>query len=273
MSLGRAARYLTRPLAALVLSGLVATAASKGAVRAQTRPPVTFNRDVAPILYGNCTTCHRPGESAPFSLLTYSDAKQRAGLIAAVTTSHLMPPWQPESAEGEFSGERRLDFAEIDLLRRWVEDGLQEGNPEDRPAVPSFTNGWQLGVPDLVVSMPIPFGVPADGPDVFRNFVLPIPLNARRYVRALEFRPGNARVLHHARILLDDTSEVRRLAAKETVPGFPGMEVSLEAAGFEPDSHFLFWKPSTPAVVEPVGLAWRLEPATRKLPASPRLEG
>src|SRR5207342_409901 len=95
MSLGRAAGYLTRPLATFALAGLVAAAASQGAVRAQAPPPVTFNRDVAPILYANCTTCHRPGESAPFSLLTYGDAKQRAGLISAVTTSHVMPPWQP----------------------------------------------------------------------------------------------------------------------------------------------------------------------------------
>ena len=128
MPLGRATGYLTRPLAALALAGLVAAAASQGAVRAQARPPVTFNRDVAPILYANCTTCHRPGESGPFSLLTYEDAKQRAGLISAVTTSHVMPPWQPESEEGEFEGERRLEPREIDTFRRWVEDGLQEGS-------------------------------------------------------------------------------------------------------------------------------------------------
>src|SRR5262245_21126965 len=225
MSTGRAAACLKRPLAVLALAALVAAAASRGSVRAQARPPVTFNRDVAPILYNNCTTCHRPGESAPFSLLTYEDAKQRAGLISAVTTNHVMPPWQPESEEGEFEGERRLEPGEIDTFRRWVEDGLQEGSPADRPAVPTFTDGWHLGRPDIVVNMPVPFTVPADGPDVFRNFVLPIPLTARRYVRALEFRPGNARVLHHARILLDDSGEVRRLDAKETAPGFPGMDV------------------------------------------------
>src|SRR5262245_9919131 len=240
MSPGRVAKYLTRPTAALALAGLVAAAASQGGVRAQARPPVTFNRDVAPILYSNCATCHRPGESAPFSLLTYEDAKQRAGLISAVTTMHVMPPWQPESAEGEFSGERRLEPSEIDTCRRWVEDGLQEGNPEDRPRMPAFTEGWQLGVPDVVVSMSVAFDVPADGADVFRNFVLPIPLTARRYVRALEFRPGNARVLHHARILLDDTGEVRLRDAKDSAPGFSGMDVP--GARF-PDGHFLGWAP------------------------------
>ncbi len=257
MSLGRAAGYLKQPAAAFALAGLVATLALQGAVWAQARPPVTFNRDVAPILYGNCTTCHRPGESAPFSLLTYNDARQRAGLISAATTTHVMPPWQPESAEGEFSGERRLDSGEIDTLRRWVEDGLQEGDPAERPAVPVFTDGWQLGVPDVVVSMPIPFGVPADGPDVFRNFVLPVPLNARRYVRALEFRPGNARVLHHARILLDDTGEVRRFDAKDSTPGFPGMDVP--GARF-PDGHFLGWAPGKAPARE--AYQWPIEPGT-----------
>src|SRR5436190_9569499 len=105
--------------------------------------------------------------------MTYADAKQRAGLISTVTMSHVMPPWQPESAEGEFSGERRLEPGEIDILRRWVEDGLQEGNPDHRPATPNYTEGWNLGVPDVIVSMTVPFVVPAEGPDVFRNFVLP----------------------------------------------------------------------------------------------------
>jgi tetratricopeptide (TPR) repeat protein len=257
MSLGRAAGYLTRPLATLALAGLVAAAASQGAVRAQARPPVTFNRDVAPILYANCTTCHRPGESGPFSLLTYDDAKQRASLISAVTTSHVMPPWQPESEEGEFEGERRLEPREIDTFRRWVEDGLQEGSPTDRPTTPTFTDGWQLGAPDVIVSMPVPFAVPADGPDVFRNFVLPIPLAARRYVRAIEFRPGNARVLHHARILLDDSGEVRRLDGKEAAPGFPGMDVP--GARF-PDGHFLGWAPGKAPGRETY--QWPLEPGT-----------
>jgi tetratricopeptide (TPR) repeat protein len=263
MSLGVAAGYLKRPsTAGVALAGLMAAFGLRAEVRAQgrgapARPPVTFNRDVAPILYANCTSCHRPGESAPFSLLTYSDAKQRAGLISAVTTTHVMPPWQPEGAEGEFSGERRLEPSEIDTIRRWVEDGLQEGSPDDKPAVPVFSDGWQLGTPDVVVTMPAAFEVPADGPDVFRNFVLPVPLNARRYVRAMEFRPGNARVLHHARILLDDTGEIRRFDGKEPAPGFPGMDVP--GARF-PDGHFLGWAPGKAPAREPY--PWPIAPGT-----------
>ena len=105
--------------------------------------------------------------------------------------------------------------------------------------------------------MPVPFTVPADGPDVFRNFVLPMPLTERRYVRALEFRPGNARVLHHARILLDDTGEVRRLDGKEAAPGFGGMDVP--GARF-PDGHFLGWAPGKAPGRE--AYPWPLEPGT-----------
>ncbi|HEX7794549.1 MAG TPA: tetratricopeptide repeat protein [Vicinamibacterales bacterium] len=273
MSPGRAFDYLTRPAAALVFVGLAAALPFQGRVRAQAAQPpsfinaqdgrvlvegrVTFNRDVAPILYSNCTTCHRPGEAAPFSLLTYNDAKQRAGLIASVTSGHVMPPWQPEGAEGEFSGERRLLPAEIETFRRWIEDGLQEGSADDRRAVPTFSDGWQLGVPDVIVSMPVAFDVPADGADVFRNFVLPVPLNARRYVRALEFRPGNARVLHHARILLDDTGEVRLLDAKDDRLGFAGMDAP--GARF-PDGHFLGWAPGKAPARE--AYQWPLEPGT-----------
>ena len=216
---------------------------------------MTFNRDVAPILYENCATCHRPGEAAPFSLLTYDDARQRARLIATAVATRVMPPWQPDSEEGEFSGDRRLTPAEINTLDRWVDDGVLEGDPADRFPVPAFTPGWQLGTPDIVVAMPESFTVPADGPDVFRNFVLPLPLAERRFVRALEFRPGNPRVLHHARLLLDDTGDIRRLDAADRGPGFGGMDVP--GARF-PDGHFLGWAPGKMPTRE--AYPWPLEP-------------
>lgn len=219
------------------------------------RRPVTFNRDVAPILFQKCAFCHRPGESAPFGLLTYQDARQRATLIARVVESYVMPPWQPESGEGEFIGDRRLTAAERTTILEWAEQGALEGDDADSPPAPTFTSGWQLGVPDLIISMSEPFTVPAEGPDVFRNFVLPIPLAERRYVRALEFRPGNSRVLHHARMLLDDTGDVRRLDEKDTGPGFGGMDVP--GARF-PDGHFLGWAPGRTPARE--AFPWPLEP-------------
>jgi tetratricopeptide (TPR) repeat protein len=238
----------------LAVAGLNVVAGAGVSAQAA-REPVTFNRDVAPILYGNCVTCHRPGESAPFSLLTYEDARQRARLIATAVSSHVMPPWQPESAEGEFEGERRLSSRDIATLQQWVADGIQEGGSEEQPAPPVFTPGWRLGTPDIIVTMAEPFTVPADGPDVFRNFVLPIPLGERRFVRALEFRPGNSRVLHHARMLLDDTGDIKRLDDADPAPGFGGMDVP--GARF-PDGHFLGWAPGKSVSTE--AYPWPLEP-------------
>jgi tetratricopeptide (TPR) repeat protein len=156
-----------------------------------------------------------------------------------------MPPWQPDSGEGEFERDRRLSRSESATLLRWADDGAVEGGPATLAAPPVFASSWQLGVPDLVMTMPEPFDMAADGPDVFRNFVLPIPTTERRYIRALEFRPGNPRVLHHARMLLDDSGDIRRLDADDPGPGFGGMDVP--GARF-PDGHFLGWAPgATPS--------------------------
>src|SRR5258708_4249943 len=125
----------------------------------------TFNKDVAPILYKNCVTCHRPGEVAPFSLLTYSDAKRWAPMIAQATDAHVMPPWKAEAGFGEFADARVLSDAQIATLRAWAKSGAAEGDAKDKPALPKFNDGWKLGPPDLVIDMPTAYNVPADGPD------------------------------------------------------------------------------------------------------------
>ena len=126
------------------------------AARQQSASP-TFARDVAPILYQHCAACHHPGEVAPFPLLTYRDAAKRAKLIATVTASRYMPPWQPEPGYGHFQGERRLSDADIATLRRWAEAGAPEGDPAQLPPPPHFPEGWQLGTPDMTIRMPKPF--------------------------------------------------------------------------------------------------------------------
>ena len=224
--------------------------------------PVTFNRQVAPIVYRNCAPCHRPGEAGPFSLLSYADVRKRADQIARVTASRYMPPWPPEPGYGDLAGERRLGEDQIALLQRWVREGAPEGPPAQAPAPPRFTEGWQLGPPDLVVEMRDTYTVPAEGGDVFRNFVLPVPGRGTRYVRALELRPGDKKVVHHANVLVDTTGAARRRDASDPGVGFAGMDVELESDRFEPDSHFLFWKPGTAAVTEPPGMAWRLDEGT-----------
>jgi Flp pilus assembly protein TadD len=226
------------------------------------RPAVTFNKDVAPIVYANCAACHHPGGVGPFSLLTYQDARKRARQMAAVTRDRYMPPWLPERGKGEFVGERRLTDAQIALIRRWVEAGAPEGHPDDLPPPPRFREGWPLGEPDLVLTLPEPWTLPAGGTDVFRNFVLPVPVTRTRYVRALEIRLDDRKIAHHANVLVDRTRSARRRDAEDGEPGFAGMELAMESEGFDPDSHFLFWKPGTVPYEEPPDMAWRLDPGT-----------
>ena len=124
----------------------------------------TFTETIAPIVYRNCATCHRPGQAAPFSLITYEEVKKRGSLIAAVTQSRYMPPWHAEHGYGEFEGERRLTGDEIAAIAAWVKQGMPEGDPKKLPSVPEFPEGWHLGKPDLILEMPAGFDLPADGP-------------------------------------------------------------------------------------------------------------
>ncbi|MBI1791320.1 MAG: tetratricopeptide repeat protein [Acidobacteria bacterium] len=232
------------------------------AVTAPLAGQITFNRHVAPLLFEYCAPCHRPGEAAPFPLPTYRDARQHAQQIVKATRSRYMPPWLPEPGYGEFAGARRLGDDQVRLLEQWVEQGAAEGPATDLPPAPRFTEGWQLGTPDLVVRMPRPYLLAAQGGDVFRNFVAPVPLTETRYVRAVEIRPGNKRVVHHANILIDRKQSSRRRDEQDGEVGFAGMNVILESDTFDPESHFLFWKPGTPPEVEPEDMAWRLDPGT-----------
>ncbi|HXG67520.1 MAG TPA: hypothetical protein VNO70_20630, partial [Blastocatellia bacterium] len=171
---------------------------------------LTFNKDIAPIIFRSCAECHHPGGSAPFSLLTYQDVKKRASQIALVTRNRYMPPWLPEPGHGDFAGERRLSDAQIKLIQQWVEQGAAEGAPAELPPAPKFNEGWQLGQPDMVVKMPEPYTLPADGSDVFRNFVIPAPVSSTRYVKAVEILPGNKQIVHHANLLIDRSQSSRR---------------------------------------------------------------
>jgi peroxiredoxin len=209
------------------------------------RSAVTFSQDVAPILYKHCATCHHPGEVAPFPLLTYADAAKRALLIAQVTASRYMPPWEPEPGYGHFQGERRLKETEIATLRQWADAGAPEGDPARIPPPPHFPTGWQLGTPDLTVRMPKPFSVAADGPDQYECFVIPLDLRADRYVRAIQFRPGAPSVVHHALFLLDGGH-----VALEKGPNYP----CFGAPGFLPSGALGGWTPGTQPFQAAAGL-------------------
>jgi Flp pilus assembly protein TadD len=224
---------------------------------------VTFSKDVAPILFRYCAPCHRPGEIAPFSLLSYQDAQKRAAQIAIVTGKRYMPPWPPEPGYGDFAGSQRLTDAQIDVLARWAKSGTAEGNPADLPPAPHFVEGWQIGQPDLVLHMRAPYRMPASGEDVFRNFVIPVDLKETKYIRAMELRPGSPRVVHHANLIVDHARMLRERDGRDGQPGFPGMDVETEVSGeFDPDSHFLFWKPGSPPQQEPDDMGWKLDPGS-----------
>ncbi|MBV8812669.1 MAG: tetratricopeptide repeat protein [Acidobacteriaceae bacterium] len=226
--------------------------------------PVTFNKDIAPIVFEHCAPCHHPGGAGPFSLLTYQDARKHASQIAAATQRRYMPPWPPEHGYGDFADDRSLTEKQIHLIADWVAQNEPEGDSADLPAAPRFTSEWQMGTPDLVLRMPHPFRLPAGGTDIFRNFVISTGLKETEYVRGLELRVDNPRVVHHANVVLDRTQSLRRRDGKDGQPGFPGMDVITEAAAnnFDPDSHFLFWKPGSVLRPEPDDMSWRLDPGT-----------
>ncbi len=223
--------------------------------------PVTFTRQIAPILYKNCVTCHYPGGAGPFSLLTYQDAARRGKLIESVTQSRYMPPWLPEPGYGDFADSRRLPDPDVALIKKWVESGMPQGDMADLPKAPVFSSEWQLGPPDLILKADSPMLVPASGTDLFHNFILPVPISETKYVRAMEIKPGSPQVVHHANVLIDRTASLRRAHPADWKRGIDGMEITVPSGdSFDPDSHFLFWKPDTPALVEPAGMPWRLDP-------------
>ena len=226
--------------------------------------PPTYSEQIAPILFEHCVECHRAGEAAPFPLVTYEDARKHASQIAQVTQRRYMPPWPPEPGYGDFDGTRRLTDAQLRAIVQWASNGARQGDPAKIPKLPQFTAGWKLGPPDLIVRMPAPYTLQAAKGDVFRNFVVPVNLKQPRYVRAVELHPGNPKVVHHANVIIDRTRALRLRDGVDGQPGFAGMDVVTESAAgdFEPDSHFLFWKPGTIAQPEPEDMAWRLDPTT-----------
>ncbi len=251
----------------LVFALVSATAAARHAATRQSAPPanapqqITFNRDIAPILYRSCAACHRPGEAGPFPLLTYSDAKLHARQIVAVTQKHLMPPWLPEPGDPNFADELRLSEEQLARIQAWVDQGALEGDPADLPPPPQFVEGWQLGKPDVIVKAQKPFLLPASGTDSYWNFIFRTPVDRTRWLKAIEIRPGDKRLVHHANVLVD-REQTARHQEKEPGAGFSGMELTIESEVFDPDSHFLFWKPGSVPYVEPDGMALRLDKDT-----------
>jgi Tfp pilus assembly protein PilF len=265
--------------AALAVIGIAAVAAACSRPAEQTTagkpaapPPVTFNRDIAPILFANCASCHRPIDDAarvapnlsadedplcvagaPFSVLDYGSVRRHARAIASAVQRRAMPPWLPEAGHAAFAGERRLRDDQIASIVQWAASGAAEGNPADAPTPPVAASGWQLGTPDLVLTPTEPYVLRPGARDVFRNFVLPVPLAMPRYVRAVEFRADRPQVLHHADLALDVTRVSRALDRADAGPGFATMDGGQV-------QNVYGWTPGKVPAMDPSDMAWTLEP-------------
>ena len=206
----------------------------------------TFSHDVAPLLYRQCVSCHRPGGVSPFPLVSYQDAARHAALIATVTRKRFMPPWLPSAPH--FKGERKLSDAEIATLAAWAAAGAPQGNPAETPKPPVFPEGWQLGKPDAEAEMRAPFHVPAEGLDVYQCFDIPDPSPRARYLRAVDIQPGNPKVVHHALLFQDITGTARK---RDTGGGYP----CFGTPGFLPAHGLSGWTPGGLPFQTPPGMA------------------
>jgi mono/diheme cytochrome c family protein len=219
-------------------------------------PAPTYGKDIAPILNNHCASCHRPGQVAPFSLLTYSDAAKRASLIEYMTQNRLMPPWKPVPGYGDFNDANYLSDAELQAIRNWAEANAPKGNAADLPTPPHFPDGWQLGPPDLVLKMPQPFQIPAEGEDIYQCFVLPLNLPKGANVAAVEIHPGNRKVLHHTILYLNSDGRAREKDKETDDPGYrcfggPGVKSAGSLGG---------WVPGSRPHILPIGTAASVPP-------------
>jgi Flp pilus assembly protein TadD/mono/diheme cytochrome c family protein len=262
----RAKGFSELSLAVFILAALVMTAVFSHRAPAQDTPnqkELTFNKDVAPVIFNNCAACHHSGGSAPFNLLSYSDVMRHAQQIAQATASRYMPPWLPEPGYGSFADERRLGDEQIRTIQRWVARGMQEGAAADLPPLPKFSDGWQLGKPDLIVQVPQPYILLAGAnTESWPRFVLPIPATGTRYVKGIEIHPGDPKVVHHCYIVTDRSDVIHIANGEVYETGSTGMENKFAGAGAELDSRFLTWRPGTPPYFEPDGATWLLDKDT-----------
>ncbi len=240
----------------LVLSLLLPTLAAllPGDAPAAEDAP-TWSRDIAPLFQEKCVSCHRAGGGAPFSLVDYNGARRRARTIVELVERRQMPPWHAVGGDIPLLDDRRLTDAEMALVAAWVEAGRPEGDPSEAPEPRVFPDEWHLGEPDLVIEMEEAYDLPADGPDIYRHFVIRTGLTEEKYLRAIEFRPGAPSVVHHALIYVDSTGRARRMDEADPVPGFTEMPIG-EGTGRQ----IAGWVPGATPRPLPEGLAHRLEP-------------
>jgi len=259
-------KYSFTIVAMAAAGALVITLSAQTTTRTGPQTP-TFTKDVAPILLENCASCHRPGEIAPMSLLTYEDARPWARSIRDEVSDGRMPPWHADAPHGTFLNERSLTAAEKETIVRWVNGGAAKGDPNDMPPLPAFPEGWTVGKPDVVFEMAEPYNLPADGAIQYEYFYLPTNFPEAKWVKSIEVRPGNREVVHHVLVYYRAApdmarSNVLRFSESARLPGdrAPGIRNNPPKAGLPPRRLLATYAPGTVAQVAPAGTAFRLEP-------------
>jgi len=220
----------------------------------KTKEAPTFTRDVAPILQAKCQLCHRRRHVGPFALETYEQARKRASDIAYVTGERSMPPWKPAPGVGpSLKHDQSLSREEIATLVAWADAGAPKGDPKDMPPPPKFAEGWKLGPPDLILEPTEDYSIAPSSPDTYRCFVLPTNLTKDTYVSAIDFRPGNAKVVHHINAFLDTTGAARKRDEADPGSGY----TSFAGPGIEAYEELCFWATGHVASHLPDGIGIR----------------
>jgi hypothetical protein len=227
----------------------------------------TFAKDVAPILYKNCSECHRPGQIAPMSLLTYEEVRPWARSIRDEVSDGTMPPWHADAPHGSFLNERRLTAAEKDVILKWANGGAPKGDDKDMPKVPAFTEGWTVGQPDVVFEMEKAYELPADGTIQYEYFYIPTNFTEPKWVKSIEIRPGNREVVHHVLVYYRAQPDMQRTPVLRPSPTArtpqerePGVSLNPMRRGLPPQRLLATYAPGTEAQIAPAGTAFRLEP-------------
>ena len=227
---------------------------------------ITFNKQVLPVLQKRCQGCHRPGEAAPFSMLTYRDARPWAKAMKEAVLTKKMPPWFADPAYGHFSNDRRLPPEEVNTLVSWVDQGAAEGDPKDAPKPLEFTEGWTIGKPDVVFEMPVEYIVPAKGTIEYTYFLLPKVFSEDKWIEKIEVRPGARSVVHHAVLVARPPGSKWH---KEMAPGVPWIPPKPKDDGKpEPDTgegSFRLGDIEMASVYVPGGVAYQTAPGQARL--------
>lgn len=242
----------TRLLYAVALSVTVLALTLMSATRTTTAATPTFTKDVAPILYKNCASCHRPNDIAPMSLLTYENARPWAKAIREQVATRQMPPWHATQPHGTFLNDRRLSDADRDTLIRWVDGGAPKGDPKDLPPVPKFAEGWEIGTPDVVLSMAKDFDVPTSGTVAYQYFEVPTNFTEDKWVQAIEVRPGTRSVVHHVLVFCRESgAKPRPMGYVSVVPkmGRHGQTAALVGTT-APGTNAMIFQPGTALLVK-----------------------